>query len=59
MRKPVIGVMGGGDEASPESVEWARELGRQIARRGWVTLSGGRPVGVMGTVCEGAHVKAV
>ncbi len=47
MRKMVMAVMGGGDDASAQSLGWARELGREIASRGWVTLSSGRPAGVM------------
>jgi uncharacterized protein (TIGR00725 family) len=53
MRRAVIGVMGSG-EASPTSTATARELGRLIAERGWVLLTGGRPVGVMAAACAGA-----
>ncbi len=54
MSKTVIGVMGGSD-AAPGTVASARELGRLIAERGWVLLSGGRPTGVMQASVAGAH----
>lgn len=53
-RRPVIGVMGAGEEASPGDQRLAEDLGAAIARRGWVVLSGGRPVGVMAAACAGA-----
>jgi uncharacterized protein (TIGR00725 family) len=45
--------MGAGD-ASPASVALARNLGRGIAERGWVLLTGGRPEGVMAAASAGA-----
>jgi uncharacterized protein (TIGR00725 family) len=53
-RKPMIGVMGPGDGATPELIRLAEELGRQIALAGWITLSGGRNAGVMDAVNRGA-----
>jgi uncharacterized protein (TIGR00725 family) len=53
-RRWVVGVMGGGDAATPEAIALAGELGRQISRRGWALLSGGRPRGVMAAVSAGA-----
>ncbi len=53
MRRAIVGVMGAG-EPSPSSEADARELGRLIAERGWVLLTGGRPVGVMAAACAGA-----
>ena len=53
MRRPVIGVMGAG-EPSPASRTAARELGRFIAERGWILLTGGRPEGVMAAASAGA-----
>ena len=44
-RKPLIGVMGAGEGASPADRRLAEELGGAIARRGWALLSGGRPEG--------------
>ena len=58
MRKAIVGVMGPGEGASAESVELARKLGRLIAQEGWVTLSGGRNVGVMQAVNAGAKEVA-
>jgi len=54
MRKAVIGVMGGG-QASEETLQQARALGKLIARRGWVLLNGGRDQGVMAASAAGAH----
>jgi len=53
MRKPMIGVMGGAN-VSDEVVVMARELGRLIAKRGWVLLNGGRNFGVMAASAAGA-----
>ncbi len=53
-RRPVIGVMGGGT-ASPEVAHLATELGREIARAGWVLLNGGRDAGVMAASARGAR----
>ncbi len=49
----IIGVMGG-SKASPRDMEDARELGRRIAREGWVLLNGGRPCGIMEASARGA-----
>ncbi len=53
MRKHVIGVMGPRD-ATDAQVDSAYELGRLIARKGWVVLSGGIAKGVMDAVNRGA-----
>jgi uncharacterized protein (TIGR00725 family) len=53
MRRPVIGVMGAG-EPSTACLTAAHELGRLIAERGWILLTGGRPVGVMAAASAGA-----
>jgi uncharacterized protein (TIGR00725 family) len=53
MRRPIIGVMGAG-EPSPASLAAARELGRLLAERGWIVLTGGRTAGIMGAACAGA-----
>jgi len=53
MRKTVIGVMGG-TVADARTTELATELGRLIAERGWVLLSGGRREGVMQASVTGA-----
>ncbi|NCQ35741.1 DNA-binding protein [bacterium] len=54
MSRTVIGVMGG-SSADAHTLAGARELGRLIAERGWVLLSGGRPTGVMQASVSGAH----
>jgi uncharacterized protein (TIGR00725 family) len=53
MRRPVIGVMGAG-EPSAGCLTAARELGRLLAERGWIVLTGGRPAGVMAAASAGA-----
>ena len=53
-RRPVIGVMGAGEDAIPAAIAAAQELGRALAQRGWVVLSGGRDCGVMAAVSHGA-----
>lgn len=52
-RRPIIGVMGAGT-ASDGSLAAAHALGQLLAERGWIVLTGGRPVGVMAAVCAGA-----
>jgi uncharacterized protein (TIGR00725 family) len=52
--KIVIGVMGPGEGATPEENLIAFDLGKAIAREGWVTLTGGRSFGVMDAVMKGA-----
>jgi uncharacterized protein (TIGR00725 family) len=54
MRRPVVGVMGGG-EASSEDVAVAYEVGRLIAQNDWILLNGGRNAGVMDSSAKGAH----
>ena len=49
----IIGVMGGGT-ASSDAVAAAYELGRLIARQGWILLNGGRRAGIMDASAEGA-----
>ena len=53
-RRPVIGVMGRGEGAGARDVQLAEELGEQIAREGWILLSGGRAAGIMGAANRGA-----
>lgn len=53
MRRPVIGVMGA-SAPSPSALASAKQLGRLIAERGWILLTGGRSVGVMAAACDGA-----
>jgi uncharacterized protein (TIGR00725 family) len=53
--KIIVGVMGPGESASPEDNETAFELGRAIAKQGWVVLTGGRSFGVMDAVMKGAR----
>lgn len=54
MQRPIIGVMGG-SSATPAVTAAAMELGRLIARHGWILLNGGRNVGVMDASAEGAR----
>jgi uncharacterized protein (TIGR00725 family) len=48
-----VGVIGAG-RASERHLNDARELGRLVAERGWVVLTGGRAAGVMAAACAGA-----
>ncbi|MGJ3249730.1 MAG: TIGR00725 family protein [Elainellaceae cyanobacterium] len=50
----IIGVMGPGDGATADDCEAAYQLGRSIADRGWVVLTGGRNAGVMDAANRGA-----
>jgi uncharacterized protein (TIGR00725 family) len=52
--KVIIGVMGPGENASPDENEMAYELGKEIAQQGWITLTGGRSFGVMDAALKGA-----
>ena len=54
-RKISVGVMGPGENATPEDNEIAFELGRSIAKEGWVVLTGGRSFGVMDAAMKGAR----
>ncbi len=56
MPKAVAGVMGPGEDASPEVLSNALELGKLLAAAGWVVLSGGRDAGVMREVNRGAKL---
>ena len=55
MAKTIVGVMGPGENATPEDNEMAFELGKAIAKEGWVVLTGGRSFGVMDAVMKGAR----
>lgn len=54
MEQTIIGVMGPGEGATESDIKTAHELGRLIARQGWVLLTGGRNVGVMDAASRGA-----
>lgn len=53
-KRIVIGVMGPGSNATVREIENAKELGINIARNGWTTLTGGSNTGVMNAALEGA-----
>src|SRR4051812_44507137 len=55
MAKIMIGIMGPGENATPEQNIIAFELGKAVAQEGWVTLTGGRSFGVMDAAMKGAH----
>ena len=46
--------MGPGENASPDENEMAYELGTEIAKQGWITLTGGRSFGIMDAALKGA-----
>jgi uncharacterized protein (TIGR00725 family) len=52
--KIIIGVMGPGENATPDENEMAYELGAAIAKQGWIVLTGGRSFGVMDAAMKGA-----
>ena len=54
MGKIVIGVMGPGKDARKKDIDYAFQLGKLIAKEGWVLLNGGRNEGVMDAVNKGA-----
>jgi uncharacterized protein (TIGR00725 family) len=54
MSKIVVGVMGPGENATPEENDLAYDLGKAIAEEGWITLTGGRSFGVMDAALKGA-----
>lgn len=53
-RTIIIGVMGAGDCAVEEDLAAASALGRLVACRGWILLTGGRDAGVMKTAAQAA-----
>jgi uncharacterized protein (TIGR00725 family) len=53
--RTIIGIMGPGENATPDENEMAFELGRAIAKQGWIVLTGGRSFGIMDAVMKGAH----
>ena len=53
VRKPVVGVMGGGRD-NPTVDKEAHLLGALIAERGWILLNGGGNAGVMAASARGA-----
>ena len=55
MTRLVIGVMGPGEGATDADCANAERLGEAVAGRGWVTLTGGRPAGVMAAALRGAR----
>src|SRR5881394_1468667 len=54
MTRPSIAVVGPGESASSQSMDDAREIGRLVAERRWITLTGGRALGVMAAAIDGA-----
>jgi uncharacterized protein (TIGR00725 family) len=53
-RRPVIGVMGAGEGASPQALRLAEALGEAITAHGLALLTGGRAAGVMAAASRGA-----
>lgn len=47
--------MGPGEGATPEDNELAFDLGKAVAEKGWVVLTGGRSFGVMDAAMKGAR----
>ncbi|NGP88533.1 TIGR00725 family protein [Fodinibius halophilus] len=55
MANTIIGVMGPGEGATQQNISDATELGKLIAEKEWVLLTGGRNVGVMNAASKGAQ----
>lgn len=55
MSRKIIGVMGPGSDLSSQVESDAVEIGRLIAEKQWVLLTGGRKEGVMNLASKGAH----
>ena len=55
MSRILIGVVGPGGGARDEDLAAGYELGRLVARAGWVLVTGGRAAGVMEAASRGAH----
>jgi hypothetical protein len=53
-KRQIVAVVGRGEGASDADVALGFELGKLIAERGWILLSGGRAAGVMDGVNKGA-----
>ena len=53
----MIGIMGAA-APTPASYAAAENLGRLVAERGWIVLTGGEPSGVMAAACAGAKQVA-
>ena len=53
-KRPIIGVMGAGNNAAASALQHAYALGRLIAGKGWILLNGGRNCGVMDASAKGA-----
>ncbi len=56
-RKKIIGVMGPGGGATESDLANAEEIGKLIAKNGWILLNGGRKSGVMDAVSKGAKLN--
>ena len=52
--KTIISIVGPGEKASGNDIENAYQLGKALAVKGWVILTGGRDCGVMEAASKGA-----
>ena len=52
--KTIIGIMGSGNNGATIDMANAKAFAQLVAEKGWVVLTGGRPVGVMRAAHEGA-----
>jgi hypothetical protein len=52
-RKPLIAVVGHGMHAKEIHSKTAEELGREIAKKDWIVICGGRKEGIMEAVAKG------
>ncbi|MBA7538756.1 hypothetical protein ES705_31033 [subsurface metagenome] len=54
MKRTVIGIMGSGENATQENKNLAYEIGKIVAKLGYIVLTGGRNCGVMEAAMKGA-----
>ncbi|MGD9544564.1 MAG: TIGR00725 family protein [Methylocystis sp.] len=54
MAQSILGIMGPGEKATADNLEWAYEIGKLAARAGYVVLTGARRSGVMEAGLRGA-----
>lgn len=46
-----------GPDKDPSVLPLAEELGKAVAEKGWLVLTGGRSRGVMDAACKGAKAR--
>ena len=52
--RPILAIIGRGDQCTAEQISWAERLGELAIESGYRVVTGGRG-GVMAAACRGAH----